>query len=289
MSSPHPTVSIVIPAYNEQETIEACLLAAVTQTQSADEIIVVNNKSTDDTAAVVRRFQREHPAASIRLLAQNKEQGITPTRNHGFDAATSEIIGRIDADSRIDSKWVAAVRRAFRVQKVMAITGPVIYHDMPWKEFGHKADNRLRQFISRRASKYQLLFGSNMAIRRSAWREVRRSVCPDHENVMHEDIDIGLHLAERGLLIRYTPTMVSGMSARRIEDSPRQFYDYTMRMERTFKRHNVTSRHARIPALIYLLIYFPARTVRKLYDHETGKFSLRKLRTATIEEGVAHD
>ncbi len=98
MASAAPGVSIVIPAYNEESTIRACLTAALLQTVAASEIIVVDNRSTDATAEVVRSVQAEHPDAPIVYFRQDAEQGLVPTRNYGVDRAKADIIGRIDAD-----------------------------------------------------------------------------------------------------------------------------------------------------------------------------------------------
>ncbi|MEY5018082.1 MAG: hypothetical protein RL431_1131, partial [Actinomycetota bacterium] len=75
------TVSIVIPAYNEEDTIRTCLLAALAQTVPAHEIIVVNNMSTDATVDIVRELQAANPDAPLVLIEQSAAQGITPTRN----------------------------------------------------------------------------------------------------------------------------------------------------------------------------------------------------------------
>src|SRR5688572_20201125 len=108
-----PTVSIVVPAYNEERTIRACVVAAIEQTEPADEIIVVDNKSTDSTRAMLDALKIEFPDAPIVVLEQNDVQGITATRNAGFNAATSDVIGRIDADSILEPGWVAEVKRLF--------------------------------------------------------------------------------------------------------------------------------------------------------------------------------
>lgn len=276
---PLPALAIIIPAYNEASVIEKCLLSCLEQTVAADEILVVNNNSSDDTAKIVRAFIRMHPEGNIRLLNQNKLQGLIPTRNDGFAQAASDIYGRIDADSLIDPTWVEQVKLSFaRNKKLAGLTGPVRYHDMPAGRVSLKADERIRGALDRMSRKYKFLFGSNMAVRASAWEAIKDDTCLDAEDVMHEDIDIALHLSEHGLKISYNPKMVGGMSARRLEDSPWEFYNYIMRYERTFRAHGVRSATARIPILIYLLIYFPTRTIRKIYNPETGKFSLKRLR-----------
>lgn len=272
-----PSVSIVIPAYNEEKVIQKCLESCIDQIDHPDEIIVVNNNSTDDTAKIVRRLQRRFPQANIRLLTENK-QGIIPARNKGLASAKSEVIGRIDADSIIQEDWVYNVRRLFKKKSVAAATGPVEYYDMPLRRVGLAADMRIRKVLYNMAKDHTFLFGSNMAIRKTAWEEIKTCTHMDEEDVLHEDIDIALCLFRNNLKAVYEPTMVGGMSARRLEDSPKDFYNYVMRFERTFKIHDIASRTARIPIFIYILIYFPVRTVRKFYNDETNKFTWKKLR-----------
>src|SRR5690606_31943905 len=145
--------------YNEQATIRACLLAAVMQTVPASEIIVVDNRSTDATAQIVRSFIDEYPDAPITLSSQTDEQGLIPTRNQGLDAATGDVLGRIDADSIIEPNWVEQVQRAFADESVAAVTGPVLYYDMPLRRFGLRADDQTRRVILKLSRDYHFLFG----------------------------------------------------------------------------------------------------------------------------------
>lgn len=272
-----PTLSIVIPVYNEEKVIEKCLLSCINQHDPADEIVIINNNSTDGTAKIVRRLQRAYPAAGIRLITE-KEQGIIPARNRGFAVAKSQILGRIDADSMIEAEWCTTVRQAFIDESVAAATGPVAYHDMPLPKVGLALDSRIRRVLYNSAKDYTFLFGSNMAIRKTAWSQIQDLLHRDEEDLLHEDIDIALGLYRKGLHVAYEPDMIGGMSARRIEDKPRDYYNYVMRFERTFQAHGVTSASARMPIFVYLLIYFPVRTLRKFYDSETNKFTFSKLR-----------
>ena len=280
-----PSVAIVIPAYNEEEAIAKCLDACLDQTVPADEIIVVNNKSTDATADIVRHYQIEFPESNIRLIDETDAQGIIPARNRGFDSVKSDIIGRIDADSLVEPEWVEAVKDKFSDMDVDASTGPVLYHDMPMQKFGFRVDDKIRAALHRTARNHRFLFGSNMAIRASVWHDMKPlTIQEDPENKIHEDLDLAQPLFENDYNIVYDPCMVAGVSARRIEDSPRKFYEYVRRYERTLQAHELKSASARIPIFIYLLIYFPVRTVRKFYDGETSKFTLRKLRDELLRD-----
>jgi glycosyltransferase involved in cell wall biosynthesis len=257
-----PTVSIVVPAYNEEQTIRSCVEAALAQTVAAHEVIVVDNRSTDRTAEIVRELQTSNPDAPLRLLRQFDEQGLVPTRNLGLDSATGEVIGRIDADSVLEPTWVAEVQKAFVDPTVAAATGPVLYYDMPLRRFGLRADDTLRRAMLRLAREYHFVFGSNMALRATAWQAIRDEVCRDEEDLFHEDIDISVHLYDAGLKAVYVPTMVTGMSARRVEDSPRDYVSYVGRFDRTYTHHDVRNRALRAPAWVFLAVYPIAKGLR---------------------------
>jgi cellulose synthase/poly-beta-1,6-N-acetylglucosamine synthase-like glycosyltransferase len=267
-----PRVSIVIPAYNEESVIRQCLIAAVYQSVPAHEIIVVDNLSTDRTAAIVAQMQLEYPESPIILLSQDQDQGLIPTRNFGLDHATGDILGRIDADSVVEPDWVEQVRKAFQDQSVQAATGPVVYYDMPMRRFGLKADDKMRQMMLKLAKhQYHFLFGSNMALRATAWAAIRDETCRDEKDEMHEDIDLSLHLADHDLKVQYWPQMVSGMSARRLEDSPRDYRYYVTRFDRTYKAHNVKKMALKAPMVVFFSVYFPAKLLRAIHTVNTAQ------------------
>ena len=138
-------VSIIIPAWNEAERIRDCLLNATRQTIMPHEVLVVDNRSTDNTCAVVEQFIAEHPEAPVKLLHQNDEQGLIPTRNFGLNAATGDVLGRFDADCMIRPDWVEVVSGIFTEDPAaMGATGPVMYYDMPLTPFRVEG----RQFLT---------------------------------------------------------------------------------------------------------------------------------------------
>lgn len=276
-----PSVGIVIPAYNEEATIRACVTAALGQTVAATEIVVVDNRSTDATSDILDDLIAQHPDAPLRVLRQESAQGITPTRNMGFDAITSDIIGRIDADTLLEPDWVEQVARVFVDPTIHAATGPVIYYDMPLRRYMARADDTARKAMFRLATSYSFLFGTNMALRRQAWWTIRDEVCLDPEDLMHEDIDISVHLYDQGLKAVYSSHMVAGMSARRIDDTPKDFYDYVQRFDRTYRHHGIRKRRLRAPAWVYLAVYPIAKGMRwshKLRESQTMKFPRIDLR-----------
>ena len=263
MSEPErTTVSIIIPAYNEATTIRACVVAAIEQTDPADEIVVVDNRSTDATLRILHDLQTEFRDAPLIVFSQDDEQGLVPTRNYGLDRALGEVLGRIDADTVLEPTWVEEVRRRFSDPLVGASTGPMIYYDMPLRRFGHRADDTFRRAVLKIAREYHFVFGSNMAIRASAWRDIRGVVCRDEADEFHEDIDLSIHLYERGHRVDYDPKMVAGMSARRIDDNPREFLSYVWRYQRTYDAHGIDNPALRAPMVVWSALYPALKGVR---------------------------
>jgi cellulose synthase/poly-beta-1,6-N-acetylglucosamine synthase-like glycosyltransferase len=186
----------VIPAHNEQDFIVRSLEAAVRQTVRPREVLVVDNRSDDATAELVRRFQSAYPDQDVRLVRQDSFQGLVPTRNLGFDEARGPLIGRFDADSVPAPDWVEKLEACFADPSIGAATGPVYYWDLPFRRLLLGADRLVRTvMLAAVPDEYRFLFGSNMALRKSAWDLVRDETCPDEHDQMHEDIDLALHLA----------------------------------------------------------------------------------------------
>jgi cellulose synthase/poly-beta-1,6-N-acetylglucosamine synthase-like glycosyltransferase len=255
-------VSIVIPAHNEEASIERCLLAAVNQTVPAAEILVIDNRSTDATADVARRVARRHPGARIRMLSQFDEQGLVPTRNFGFTEASGDVLGRIDADTVIAPDWVEHVADAMIDPAVAAITGPVTYYDLPFRGPVGVSDDVVRRALRRLGTKYPFLYGSNMAIRATAWRAIEYDVCADPEDLLHEDIDLSVHLHDAGMRVAYARAVRADVSARRLSASPASFRAYNQRFERTYARHSIHHWYLKAPQLLLQAVYWAARVAR---------------------------
>jgi glycosyltransferase involved in cell wall biosynthesis len=89
-----PLVSAVIPAHNSEATISRALVSALTQTHLPLEIIVVDDCSTDATAAIVKTYGDR----GVRLVSLDRRQGASGARNAGIRAAEGELIAFLDSD-----------------------------------------------------------------------------------------------------------------------------------------------------------------------------------------------
>lgn len=85
-----PTLSVVLPNYNHGNVIARALEALLTQERTADEIVVVDDGSTDDSRDVIARFAAK--AASIRVLLNAQNQGVIPALIRGLEAASGRYV-----------------------------------------------------------------------------------------------------------------------------------------------------------------------------------------------------
>ncbi len=92
---PEPVVSVVVPAFNAGAVLADALASARQQTFREIEVIVVDDGSTDDTADVARRFERED--ARFALVSQ-RNGGVSAARNAGMGHARGEWVAFLDAD-----------------------------------------------------------------------------------------------------------------------------------------------------------------------------------------------
>jgi glycosyltransferase involved in cell wall biosynthesis len=118
------TISVVIATYNRAALLDTAL-AALRRQQFApgDEVLVVDNASTDETARVVRLASGDFPVP-LRYLHE-AEPGKTPALNTGLAAARGDILALTDDDVLVADDWIAAIRRAFASPDVALVGGRV--------------------------------------------------------------------------------------------------------------------------------------------------------------------
>ena len=262
-------VSIVIPVYNEADRLPACLDAIMAQTVQPLEVIVVDNNSSDETVAVAERYPM------VRVIREAR-QGVVYARDSGFDAARGEIIGRLDADSVIAPDWVATVQQIFSESDVAAVSGRVRYYDLAYSQLLDWFDLRIRRRMARLLGREVALQGANMAVRASAWRTVRQSVC--RRAGLHEDYDIAIHLQQAGWVNRFDERLVAAIDCRRVEASLPEFFSYVWLSPKTYALHRLKSRFHMYPVVtLVLLCYLPLKMLHKGYDVQAARFSWRQL------------
>jgi glycosyltransferase involved in cell wall biosynthesis len=221
-------ISVVIPAYNEEKLLGKCLKSLKNQTEKPFEIIVVDNNSTDKTAEIAKKM-------GARVI-EEKQQGISFSRNAGFDAAKGGIIARIDADTTAPTNWLERIKKDIEVDGYDVVFGPAYYLDLPKQiQISHLPAIVFFEAINA-LWKHHMLLGLNMALTKTAWKKVRKEVCMDNK-LVHEDLDIGIHLWKYAK-IKFDKNLLVTSSIRRFK-SPQSQLEYTQRFFKTLKSHDL--------------------------------------------------
>jgi glycosyltransferase involved in cell wall biosynthesis len=124
MSQEQPSVSLVIPMFNEEENIEHaidCAAAALERCSGDYEIVVVNDASTDRSAEIVARLAEANPR--IRLLRHEVNRKLGATLKTGYAAARKDLVVYMDADLPFDPQAIGPAIQAMKVTRADLIAG----------------------------------------------------------------------------------------------------------------------------------------------------------------------
>jgi len=148
MNDPAPYLSLVIPAYDEQESVPALLErveAALSRIGRPFEVIVVDDGSTDHTPVLLAEAMRTRPW--LRVLRMDRNRGQSAAFDAGFKAARGQIIATIDADLQNDPEEI--VRLLPMLDGYDMITGwRKDRHDSRFRRWQTRIANRIRNWIS---------------------------------------------------------------------------------------------------------------------------------------------
>ena len=97
-------ISVIVPVFNAEKQLRACLDALLAQTFCSYELILINNGSRDRSPEICREYQTRHPGRITVLDEPN--QGVSYARNRGLDAASGRWIAFCDADDQPEPGWL---------------------------------------------------------------------------------------------------------------------------------------------------------------------------------------
>ncbi|WP_168176724.1 glycosyltransferase family 2 protein [Williamsia sp. 1135] len=284
----NPTLSVVIPAYNEVDSIGFLLESLASELDEIEEIIVVDNGSTDGTQEIVAGFTESIP--QLRMVDEDR-RGVIAARNAGFYLAKGDIIGRLDADARAKPGWASAVRDFFgkAEQSIGAGTGFFDQYDMPLQWF-HKAMLKFgHRQVEKEGGDIPTLFGANMAIRKETWDEIQPNLL-ERDGIL-DDLDITLCMSDIGQRAVMIPGMEISASGRRMLSSVENYRTFTEYMPATFEARGMHDEakkswgQVRMMRIIHRIFWLPTRC----WNPETGKYSLRQLVSDRVERVLPYE
>jgi cellulose synthase/poly-beta-1,6-N-acetylglucosamine synthase-like glycosyltransferase len=192
-----PKVSIIVAAYNSQDTIEECLksILALNYQASFFEVIVMDGGSKDSTVKIAQQFPIK--VISIRLNAP-------AAYNYAMKIAAFPILGFIDADAKVEVEWLNKLAPHLAKPKVAGVSGSIETwnSDNPWaRSIGYELKNRYRRIgkFTGRIATMNLLMKKAVIEEAGGWDEKLPS---------QYDTDFGFRIAAKGYKIAYEPTAV---------------------------------------------------------------------------------
>ncbi|HBH6553357.1 TPA: glycosyltransferase family 2 protein, partial [Enterococcus faecium] len=88
-------ISVIVPCYNVEKYIDECINSLINQTLKDIEIILLNDGSTDNTLAILKKYEKLDSRIKV---YEHKNMGLGPTRNRGIKIANGEFLAFVDSD-----------------------------------------------------------------------------------------------------------------------------------------------------------------------------------------------
>lgn len=192
------TIATIVCAYNESRLLPACLFSLLAQTRPPDELLVVNNASTDGTAAVASVIPR------VKIVDEPRK-GLVRAREAGRRAATADVLSYIDADCRVPLQWLERVERRFqRRSGLVGVTGPYRFYDWDWtgralvRAYDRLVAPPTHALVHHALGIGAILYGGNFAVRRDVLGTIGGF---DSRIEFHgEDTNLGRRLTPHGAI-----------------------------------------------------------------------------------------
>jgi glycosyltransferase involved in cell wall biosynthesis len=253
-------ISVIIPAYNAAGTLRRCLEAVRAQEDDHFEIIVVDDGSTDGTAAICA----DHGVAHI---VNPQRMGPAISRNRGADVSKGSILAFTDADCVPPTDWLRDIRKWLEVAPVVCGT----YHPAPWQNaLGRFANLDWHlywfRFIPAETDSFSM---GNVAFRREVFFDRERLEEHFFKRIAAaEDTVLAMTIAERHRILSTGQLWVLHMHRDRL-------WDYV--------RKHITTGFSRT----LLSLAFPRRKVFGARDINLGYVLPQLLVTASVGLGLA--
>lgn len=198
-----PLVSIIIPAYNEEDYLPNCLRSIKNQTYKNIEIIVVDNNSQDKTPEIAKNFGAK--------VVKVEKKNLSVVRNAGAKVAKGEILFFVDADSILYFNCVEKLVKQLSGKTVFSHGGIICYDS--------KFHNFLWVLFNRWIKPNFYTSGRNgvCIFKKAFWEIGGYNEKLDPLKGDREDLDLGMRIIKKfGLFsVRYCPSILIGTSARR--------------------------------------------------------------------------
>ncbi len=192
-------ISVYIPSYNVEKFIGLCIEHLLAQTYSPDEILVINDGSTDKTIEIAQKYP-------VKIIHHEKNMGLSCARNTGIQNSKNQWVASIDADCMAHPDWLKKLSHHLDTPNTGGIGGKLVEH------FSNKITDRWRAVHMRQHWWDQqqvnpmFLFGHSNIFNKEAIQKAGGYNPKYRTN--YEDVDICNKIRQTGYNLIYEPTAV---------------------------------------------------------------------------------
>lgn len=189
-------VSLYIPCYNAERFIKKCLDGVINQSYKIDEILIIDDGSTDKTIDIVKNYP-------VRIITHRKNKGLAAARNAAFKEAKNEFVASLDADCIANVHWLQRVMESFVSEDIVGAGGMLKEKNIlnvadRWRSI-HMAQHWGNEIIN----DPPYLYGNNTVFKKSCIEKVGfyQEVLKNN----YEDVDLSIRIYNKGLRLSYNP------------------------------------------------------------------------------------
>jgi glycosyltransferase involved in cell wall biosynthesis len=195
-------VTLYIPCFNGEQTLPFCLAGALSQSLVPDEIIVVDDGSSDRTARIAKRY-------GVKLVQHDRNLGLSAARNTAIRESTGDLIAALDADCVPERGWLEAMVKLMEANPGLTGIGGAVLETNKTTIADQWRTNHMKQHLGKQpVTNPQFLFGANTVFRRAAL--LAAYPYPEILRTNGEDLEMCLRMQTRvpGRRLFYTPTAI---------------------------------------------------------------------------------
>ncbi len=189
-------VSLYIPCYNAEKYIAECLEGILRQRYPIDEILVIDDGSTDRTFEIASKYL-------VRIIRHEKNKGLAAARNTAFKSARNEYVAALDSDCVPEPDWLEKLMDNFTDDNIAGVGGKAIEKDRSNLVNIYKAKYSSQNHGESRKEVTNFLFGLDNVFRRSVIFDV--GLFDERFKTNGEDVDVCLRLHKKGYKLIYEP------------------------------------------------------------------------------------
>ena len=224
-------ISVIIPAYNAEKTIERCIKTILDNDYNDFEVIIVDDNSKDNTKQIVETFKDRR----LQFFSNEFNRGPSFSRNHAIKSSNGDLMLLLDADSYVDKNWIAKHAKLHKDTRADIIGGGVIsiYKTIYGKcdsfctwifSIPYSGDTYLKRFF------LPYLPTTNMSVKKAVFEKIEYF----HENLrVGEDAEFCFRALKNGMKLFFKSDLIV---YHRERDDFKSFIQHQMDWDASFTR-----------------------------------------------------